>query len=214
LAVEPTTKRTIGFIDGQNLFYAAKEAFGYSYPNYEPIALVNQLCAAQSWQVTRVQFYTGIPNKMDNPFWNHFWTSKLAVMGKKRVYVFSRSLRYRNQTVLLPDGSNFTFLVAQEKGVDVRLALDIVRLARQKAYDVALIFSQDQDLTEAVEEVKQIALAQNRWIKVASAYPLSPTSRNRRGIDKTDWLPIDRSTYDSCIDHRDYRPKKGKLQSR
>ena len=76
------------------------------------------------------------------------------------------------------------------------------------AYDVALIFSQDQDLTEAVEEVKQIALAQNRWIKMASAYPLSPTSRNRRGIDKTDWLPVDRSTYDSCIDHRDYRPKK------
>jgi len=208
LAVEPTTKRTVAFIDGQNLFYAAKEAFGYRYPNYEPVALVNQVCTAQAWQVTRVQFYTGIPDKMDNPFWNHFWTSKLAIMGKKGVRIFSRSLRYRNQTVVLPDGSNFTFLVAQEKGVDVRMALDIVRLARQNAYDVALIFSQDQDLTEAVEEVKQIALSQNRWIKMASAYPLSPTSRNRRGIDKTDWLPIDRPTYDSCIDRRDYRPKK------
>ena len=32
---EPSVKRTIAFIDGQNLFFAAKEAFGYSYPDYE-----------------------------------------------------------------------------------------------------------------------------------------------------------------------------------
>jgi hypothetical protein len=165
------------------------------------------VCDLQAWQLMQIRFYTGIPDKSDNPFWNHFWTAKLAVMGKKKIHVFSRSLRYRNQTVRLPDNSNFTFLVGQEKGIDVRLALDVVRLARQEAYDVALIFSQDQDLTEAVEEIKYIATTQNRWIKVVSAYPLSPTSRNRRGIDKTDWLHIDRAMYDTCIDPRDYRPK-------
>ena len=148
--------------------------------------MVTQVCASQGVQLSQIRFYTGIPDKSDNPFWNHFWTAKLAVMGKKGIHVFSRTLRYRNQTVRLPDNSDFTFLVGQEKGIDVRLALDAVRLARQKAYDVALIFSQDQDLTEAVEEIKYIATTQNRWIKVVSAYPLSPTSRNRRGIDKTD----------------------------
>ena len=209
MPVEPATKRAIAFIDGQNLFYGVKEAFGYTYPNYDVAALFNRLCAEKGWQATQVRFYTGIPDKADNPFWNHFWTSKLAMLGKKGAHVFSRALRYRNQTVRLPDGSTFTFLVGQEKGVDVRLALDFVRLARQNMYDVAIIFSQDQDLTEAVGEVKQIASANNRWIKVASAYPLSPTSRNRRGIDKTDWITIDRKTYDVCIDPRDYRPKKG-----
>lgn len=29
---EPANKRTIVFVDGQNLFYAAKEAFGYRPP--------------------------------------------------------------------------------------------------------------------------------------------------------------------------------------
>jgi uncharacterized LabA/DUF88 family protein len=207
LTVEPAIKRTISFIDGQNLFYSVKEAFGYTYPNYEPVSLVTKVCDLQGWQFMQIRFYTGIPDKSDNPFWNHFWTAKLAVMGKKKIHVFSRSLRYRNQTVRLPDNSNFTFLVGQEKGIDVRLALDVVRLARQEAYDVALIFSQDQDLTETVEEIKNIATTQNRWIKVVSAYPLSPTSRNRRGIDKTDWLHIDRAMYDTCIDPRDYRPK-------
>jgi len=37
------------------------------------------------------------------------------------------------------------------------------------------------------------------------AFPSSPTSRNRRGIDRTDWIPIDRATYDACLDRRDYR---------
>jgi len=30
-------------------------------------------------------------------------------------------------------------------------------------------------------------------------------SRSRRGIDKTDWIRIDRVLYDACLDRRDYR---------
>jgi hypothetical protein len=36
---EPQRKRVVSFIDGQNLFYAAREAFGYTYPNYDVSAL-------------------------------------------------------------------------------------------------------------------------------------------------------------------------------
>ena len=32
---EPPLKRAFVFVDGQNLFHAAKEAFGYSFPNYD-----------------------------------------------------------------------------------------------------------------------------------------------------------------------------------
>ena len=46
---------------------------------------------------------------------------------------------------------------------------------------------------------------QNRWLKIASAFPQSPTSHNRRGVNKTDWVPIDKKTYDACLDPRDYR---------
>ena len=104
-------------------------------------------------------------------------------MGRMGINVFSRPLRYRNQTVKLPDGTTYTFLVGQEKGVDIRIALDSVHMAHEN-----------------------FATAQNRWIKVACAFPVSPTSRNKRGIDKTDWIKIDRATYDACLDPRDYRP--------
>ncbi len=71
-----------------------------------------------------------------------------------------------------------------------------------------MIFSQDQDLTEVADEVRAISRDQNRWIKIASAFPVSPTFQNQRGINGTDWIHIDRATYDSCLDPNDYRMKK------
>ena len=128
-------------------------------------------------------------------------------MGTRGIHTFSRPLRYRKQTVALPGGATTTVRVGQEKGIDVRLALDVVRLARELVFDVALIFSQDQDLSEVADEVRAISREQNRWIKQACAFPQSPASRNRRGVNRTDWIPIDRPTYDACIDPVDYRPK-------
>ncbi len=208
MPAEPSVKRAVAFIDGQNLFYAAKKAFGYRFPNYNPKALAERISASRGWTLSQTFFYTGIPDPTDNPFWNHFWTAKLAVMGTRSVRTFSRPLRYRNQTVRLPGGGTTTILVGEEKGIDVRLALDAVRMARENLYDVALIFSQDQDLSEAVDEIKAISIQQARWIKVACAFPTSPTAENRRGINATDWITIDRATYDACIDPFDYRPKK------
>jgi len=205
VAVIPAPPRVVAFIDGQNLFHSAKESFGYVYPNYDLLCLSQVVCKAQGWDLKGIQFYTGIPDAVDNAFWNNFWKAKLAHMGRIGIHIFSRPLRYRNQTVKLPDGTTHTFLVGQEKGVDIRIALDAVHMAHENVYDVCLIFSQDQDLTEAVEEIRHTATAQGRWIKVACAFPVSPTSRNKRGIDKTDWIKIDRSTYDACLDHRDYR---------
>ena len=77
---------------------------------------------------------------------------------------------------------------------------------RTNALDVALLFSQDQDFTEVADEVRAVAREQGRWIKIASAFPRSRTASNPRGVNKTDWIPIDRSLYDACIDPRDYRP--------
>ncbi len=205
---EPSEKHAIVFFDEQNLFYAVKEAFGYTYPNYDVPALAEWVCGHNSWILEEVRFYTGIPDVEDDPKWNTFWSRKLSVMGKMGVRVFSRPLRYRNQTVVLPDGSQRTVLVGQEKGVDVRLALDVVQVTREGKCDVIVLFSQDQDLSEVAEEIRVIARQQSRWIKIASAFPVSPTYIINRGIDKTDWIHITRQVYDACIDRRDYRQEK------
>lgn len=210
---EPSIKRAAAFFDGQNLFYAVRDAFGYTFPNYDPRLLADRICKNQGWTVSGVYFYTGIPEATDRPTWNLFWTKKLAVMGTRGIHVFSRPLRYRNRTIpldrapihlpdgtsiKLPAGTSTVSLVGQEKGVDVRIALDVVRLALDNLYDVALIFSQDQDLSEAIKDVKRISALQDQWIRVACAFPVSPTVPKARGIDGTDWIKIDRSLYDAC----------------
>lgn len=80
-------------------------------------------------------------------------------------------------------------------------------MGHRKEYDVALVFSQDQDLSEVAAEVRVISAEQARWIKITCAFPVSPAARNRRGINSTDWIQIDRAAYDTCIDARDYRVK-------
>ena len=61
MSAEPQVKRAYSFFDGQNLFNAAKEAFGYDWPNYDPLKLATAICRIQGWKLERIHFYTGIP---------------------------------------------------------------------------------------------------------------------------------------------------------
>lgn len=195
------------FIDGQNLFHAALKAFGYTYPNFDPLKLAGALCKQCRWDLKGVRFYTGVPDIDDDEKWHNFWTAKKLSMSRAGIHVYSRPLRYRNNVTKLPDGTMHTFLVGEEKGIDVRIALDIINLAHKREYDVALVLSQDQDLSEVADELRIITKEQNRWIKIASAFPYSPTVKNTRGINNTEWVKIDRAIYDACLDPKDYRLK-------
>ena len=208
MLVEPAVKRAIAFVDGQNLFHNARLAFGYAYPNYDVQKLAQSVCTQHGWKLEGVHFYTGVPSAADNAFWHGFWSNKLAIMGRRGVRVYSRPLVYRNKTIHVPDFGKYSFPSGEEKGIDVRLALDALDAAHRNLFDVALIFSQDQDLSELASLVRLVAGFQQRWIKIASAYLDSPKADNRRGINRTDWCPIDKATYDVCIDPRDYRPKQ------
>lgn len=192
MATEPQVKRAAAFVDGQNLFYAAKRAFGYDFPNYDVLALVTALCEQQRWTLEQTSFYTGVPTPAENARWSAFWEKKLQVMSTRGVKTFSGRLRY-----------------GKEKGVDVRIALDVIRAARTGAADVLLVLSQDQDLAEVALEIRSIAREDDRWIKIASAFPVGPGTTNKRGIDRTDWIRIERAVYDRCIDPLDYRRPLG-----
>lgn len=177
-------------MDGQNLYRSAMECFGYSYPNYDIAALSNAVSRERfGCDVVQARFYTGVPPIAEDPRWHGFWTAKLRGMSVQGVQTYHRPTR--NQ---------------KEKGIDVRIALDVIRLAYRGSYDVAIVFSQDQDLSEVATEIKAIAQEQDRWIKVACAYPVA-RHITKRGINGTDWVQISKELYDPCIDSRDYRPR-------
>jgi uncharacterized LabA/DUF88 family protein len=201
----PKTLRAYVFFDGQNLFGTAKAAFGYRYPNYDAVALAHHVCTAYRLRCDHISFYTGVHRPDVNKFWYDFWSHKLQVMTTRGVSVFSRPLAYSIETISLPDGSAGSARVAREKGIDVRMALDIVRYAREAAYDVAVIFSQDQDLSEAVDEVHRIRQDQDRWLKVYCAFPVPSSGRHRPWLHGASPIKVTKSEYDACIDPLDYR---------
>ena len=208
MPAEPDIKRAVSFIDGQNLYRHAKDAFGHHHPNYDPRKLTDAVCADCGWVSHGVHFYTGVPSADRAPMWHGYWTRRLTAMRRAGIIVTSRPLRYRVERVRLPDGSVHDVPVEREKGIDLRLGLDVVRMARNAELDVAIMFSQDQDLAEVAREVRDISRSANRWLKVVSAFPYGANATSPRGINRTDWYRMDREIYDGCLDTRDYRPRR------
>ena len=203
---EPLVKRAVAFVDGQNLYRHAKDAFGYHYPNFDPIKLHNAVCEKQGWKPSGVRFYTGVPEQIRQPMWHGYRANRLLAMTRSGIMVYKRPIRYRTTEISLPDGTIYEVDTAQEKGVDVRIAIDIMRLAMSGQYDVAVIFSQDQDLIEVADEIRHLSASSYRWLKITSAFPHGPQASSKRGIDKTDWFKMDKEFYDRCLDDHDYRP--------
>lgn len=205
---EPSVKRAVAFFDGQNLYRHAKEAFGHHHPNYHPIKLFDAVCLDKVWKNCGVRFYTGTPDAAHSEMWHGYWTNRTLAMTRVGILVTKRPIRYHVQEVELEDGTTQTVETPHEKGIDLRIGLDVVRLARTNQLDVAVIFSQDQDLAEAAQDIRDIARETNRWIKIVSAFPTGPRATTTRGIDNTDWFKMDQAFYDACLDPRDYRPRK------
>jgi len=208
MPLEPDEKRCIAFVDAQSLFHAARQAYGSFYPDYDPLALSQSICKAQGWELAQVRVYTSIPSVEDNEYWHRFWLNKLRALECAGVVTWWKGWKMRKRPVHTLDGRVQMLPTALEKGVDLKMAVDILQRAHSKQFDIALVFSQDQDFADVADEIRAVARDQDRWIKIASAYPYSSASRTFRGIDRTDWLQIDRETYDACLDPRDYRPRR------
>jgi hypothetical protein len=122
-------------------------------------------------------------------------------MGRTGVQIVTRPLKRRELRVCLEGIVNFDKRIPRlvEKGIDLKIGLDMVRLARNNTYDVAILFSRDGDLVEAVNEVQSIALEQKRIVKIECAYPVA-LGVIARPLHKTTPREITKLIYDPCID--------------
>jgi hypothetical protein len=193
--------RTVVFFDGQNLYHLARSAWSpgpqvpgspYGYPSYDVEKIAAVLVARDArYVLQQIRFYTGVPDARggQTTFWHGFWGNKLRYLGSRGVYVYRGRVN--------PGG--------QEKGVDVSLAVDLIQLTYEGAYDVAIIVSQDWDFGSAVRLARSIARDRNHTLTFESAFPYEAGKINPRGVPGCTWLHIDKATYDTCFDPRDYR---------
>lgn len=201
--MESNDRKADFFIDGQNLFLTVKRLYGYQHPNFDVLKLCTSIAEKKGWEVGTIRFYTGMPGQVESPHWHDYWARRLADLGKNGVQIFNPPLRYRTSKESFPDGTWRNVTHATEKGVDVRIALDIVKSAIAGRSALVLL-SQDNDMSVAVEEAHSVAKAAGRKLEVACAYPTSDF-RSGRGVEGTSWIPMSKDFYDLNIDARDFR---------
>src|SRR5262249_25416220 len=158
------------------------------------------ICDPRGWALQQVRFYTGVPKLEDSPYWHNFWAAKRRFLSRdNRIKVFTRDIHYRdrlicfreekgrvfletdNSTVysatklVLPNGKvvhvRFWWRKGEENGIDVRIAVDMISMIYRLDFDIGILFTQDQDLSEAVTEVRAIARDKNHPVQMFCAFP-------------------------------------------
>ena len=143
------------FIDAQNTYKGAREHFfSKDSPSYSgqvhPVRLGKLIESrggphGAACALAEVRVYTGRPDPTRDPktYAAHMrQCTKWQADGAK---VISRQLRYPRE---------WPKVKAEEKGVDVALAIDFVTLAVDATYDIGVIMSTDTDMKPALEFVR------------------------------------------------------------
>lgn len=141
------------FLDYQNVYHRARDAFcsraaSASEGQVDPLALGLLLTErVPNRRLVGVRLYRGRPSGPRDPrSYAAFRRQSAAQLsaGRGLVTVVARSLRY-------PPG--WPQQPAQEKGIDVALAVDLVMMVARDECDIAIVFSSDTDLLPALEAV-------------------------------------------------------------
>ena len=145
--------RIMIFIDGSNLHWGIK---GYNKDNQTNLKIdYNKLISllVKDRTLVRTMYYCSKPIPPSMPTQAKFY-DYLRAIG---IQVLDKPLKSRFDTV-----ANMVRFV--EKGVDVALATDLLAMAWENAYDVAVIVSGDADYAGAVTKV----MSKGKNVEVAS----------------------------------------------
>lgn len=192
--------RVVVFLDYQNVYMGARDAFhsfgsspqdGQVDPSRLGELLVEKSRPRFDREVTEVRVYRGQPDSAKDPRGyaaNDRQCRHWETLPK--VKVITRTLRYPRDWPRERE---------QEKGIDVKLAIDLVAGAVRREYEVAVLMSTDTDLKPALEFVRD--LQGDPYPRCEVAAWSSPIGYSRRlsipgrqiwchWLDETDYLAV------------------------
>lgn len=197
--------RVCVFVDGQNCYRDARRGFhsesdfascGQVWPRKLAELLVErgQGVADRQRVLDDVRVYCGIPSPDKQPTANAAHLRQVAAWRAENITVRRRPLRYPKTWPQEP---------AQEKGVDVALAVDLVYGAVRKNFDVAIVFSTDTDLIPALEAVNDLRRAWGEFRLEVAAW--GPTKKRLTIPNFNIWChKLTREDYEQVRDSTNY----------
>jgi uncharacterized LabA/DUF88 family protein len=144
-----------------------------------------------------VTVFRGLPSNKHQP---EFYRRNLAQRSEwtrdPRVQVTYRSLRY--------SFDNTGYWTAQEKGVDVQVALEVVRHAQSGDYEVVILASHDTDLEPALDYGRELEPVQDGRAVIETAGWHQCKRLRSSGTGGLWHTVLDRSAFGSSIDRKPY----------
>ncbi len=169
-------KKAFVFIDGSNFYFKLKELSlkfdsKYSLIDFDFRKFAEWL--VQPNELLEIRYYLGaIKRERNNPKSEKLYSDQQRLIGK---------LQQQNITITFGQVIRHPDKTHHEKGVDVRLAVEMIRYARQDKYDIAFLASSDTDLVAAVQEVQSIGKTiQYVGIPKGQSFGLSKTANDVR----------------------------------
>ena len=200
------------FIDYENSRFAAREIFGdpqrdpYTFGHVRPLRLgllLKQLGEKvdPARELTAVRVYRGRPGPKSGSQAQAASARQFAAWeSQPLVTVRSRPLRYQPTAWSMGQPTQWR---AEEKGIDVMMALDIAISARDDVYDVAVVVSADTDLVPAIEA----ALDAGKRAETAMWWSPEHPHRRMKVPGRRLWNhALDASRFEKVRDDTDYTP--------
>ena len=133
-------ERVCIFIDGSNLYYQQKETETKAKIDYHQFSLA---LTGANRKLIRTYYYVCPPSNPQLDSYNDQQKFLLYLQNTPYLQLQFGNLEQRGDTSV-------------EKGIDVRIAIDMVSLAYNNAYDTAILISNDADLVPAAAKVKDL----------------------------------------------------------
>lgn len=132
------------FVDGGGHFEVRNAVLRAHGKQMDFAKFCNKLCGHR--KLLRVYYCNALPSQQVEP---EAYAKSLSFMDRLEYIPYVETSR---ALLMYPPGGKKPV----QKGVDMRVALQMVRLAYNNAYDTAILVSGDADLVEAVRTVKEL----------------------------------------------------------
>lgn len=202
--MEVKKERVAIFIDGSNFYHGLKNHIGNTKVDFAKFSKL--LCGDRG--LIRTYYYNAPVNQEAFPdtykdqqrFFDSlktvpYFELKLGRLEKRTIKANRQELIEifgEKIAKLIIDKWGETIVTYVEKGVDIDLATDMLRLAYNNAYDTAIIVTGDGDFVSAVKGVKDMGKhVENANFREGKGYHL------RAACDR--FIPLDKNFLGSCL---------------
>jgi len=172
----PKNERVVIVIDGSNFYFGCKNLMGRASIDFYKFAVL----ITGGRKLIRTYYYNApLIKNLDEPKYKA--QQKFFERLKNMSYLTLKLGRLVNRNG-----------VYVEKGIDINIAVDMLKLAQNNAYDTAILVSGDGDFVSAVEGVKDLGK------HVEQAYFRSGHSQHlRQACDR--YIEITKEALSSCL---------------